>query len=169
MLQNNPLWFYCMQNAGLPTSHCGAGMVYGANTAGKFPAFKQKALDIGAQLRAAASSTATSAMTTATTHSTSAPPVRHTITVGDLNGDTIYTPDCVVRTFLYVPFRGFYSKNFSRTLTSVMSSSSYSNRRITLSLNPLSTTLARSTMVITPASTPFLPTKRTTCLLSLFP
>jgi len=85
----NPIWVYCAQNAGLPTSHCGMGMVFAANPGNKFDAFKQKALAIGAALKAQASSTSSAPPTQTST----AAGTRHTIIVGDKNGDTIYTPD----------------------------------------------------------------------------
>ncbi|TCD67029.1 hypothetical protein EIP91_000649 [Steccherinum ochraceum] len=82
-----PIWVYCAQNAGLPTSHCGMGMVFAVNPAGKFDAFKQKALAIGAALKAGSSTSSAPP-----TQTSSAAGVQHTIVVGDANGDTIYTP-----------------------------------------------------------------------------
>ncbi|KAH8100609.1 hypothetical protein BXZ70DRAFT_164155 [Cristinia sonorae] len=81
-----PLWFYCAQNANLPNSHCGAGMVFAANPGNRFPAFKTRALAVGARLRAAAGNPS---------QTPTAPGVRHTIVVGNRNGDTIYTPETV--------------------------------------------------------------------------
>lgn len=56
----NPIWVFCDQASGLPTSHCGKGMVFAVNcgqdgTPNSFTNFKSSALAIGAQLQAQAS------------------------------------------------------------------------------------------------------------------
>jgi len=63
----DPVWIYCAQAAGLPTSHCGQGMVFAINcpadgSPNSFTNFKNAALAIGASLSAAAAS-ATAAAT----------------------------------------------------------------------------------------------------------
>lgn len=79
------------------------GMVFAANPGGLFNAFRAKALAIGDELRAKASASAILASATARitsrpvdvsapTSTSSAPPMIHTVVVGDANGDTIYTP-----------------------------------------------------------------------------
>lgn len=96
-LQKNPIWVYCAQNANLPTSHCGMGMVFGANPGFLFDGFRARALAIGAKLKAEGLASSIRASATAGIKSVniaapSALPMTHTIIVGDANGDTIYTP-----------------------------------------------------------------------------
>lgn len=60
-LQTDPIWVFCDQAANTPSSHCGAGMVFAVNcgadgSANSFTNFKNAALAIGAELKAAASS-----------------------------------------------------------------------------------------------------------------
>jgi plastocyanin len=65
-----PVWVYCAQAANTAASHCGAGMVFAVNCGpdgsnNSFTDFKNAALQIGASLSAAASSTAAGAYSTA--------------------------------------------------------------------------------------------------------
>jgi len=58
-----PVWIFCDQNANLPTSHCGAGMVFAINCGAdgsnnSFTNFKNAALAIGASLSATPMTTA---------------------------------------------------------------------------------------------------------------
>jgi plastocyanin len=66
-----PIWIYCAQAANTPESHCGAGMVFAINcgadgSANSFTNFKNSALAIGAQLKAAAASSSAAAAPAAT-------------------------------------------------------------------------------------------------------
>jgi plastocyanin len=61
-----PVWVYCAQAAGLPASHCGAGMVFAVNcgqdgSANSFTNFKNSALAIGASLSSSAAAASTAA------------------------------------------------------------------------------------------------------------
>lgn len=61
-----PIWVYCAQAAGLPASHCGAGMVFAVNcgadgSPNSFTNFKNSALQIGASLSSAAAASSTAA------------------------------------------------------------------------------------------------------------
>ncbi|KAI0757143.1 hypothetical protein C8Q80DRAFT_1132225 [Daedaleopsis nitida] len=60
-----PIWFFCRQAADTAASHCGQGMVFGVNCGpdgaqNSFTNFKNAALKIGTDLKAAASSAAPS-------------------------------------------------------------------------------------------------------------
>lgn len=89
-VQTKPIWVFCDQFSGLPTSHCGAGMVHAINcgpdgSANSFSGFKQAALAVGAQLKAQASASAppAPAVTTADygTATIPAAPEEQTVTV----------------------------------------------------------------------------------------
>ena len=73
------------------------GMVFAANPGNKFDAFRAKALAIGAELKAKASASSAAAPS----QTSSAAGVKHTIIVGDKNGDTIYTPNQLVSIFVF--------------------------------------------------------------------
>lgn len=112
-----PIWVYCGQNAGLPTSHCGMGMVFavncgpdGSNTS--FTSFKNSALAIGQELQAQANATSTMSMgspygsappaetsvaavappASSGTSTSSSAATTHTVTVGS-NGALDYSPN----------------------------------------------------------------------------
>ena len=114
-----PIWVYCGQNAGLPTSHCGMGMVFAINcgadgSSTSFSSFKNAALAIGQQLQAEANSTSTmgssygspygsappASMSAAaavppavsSTSTSSGASTTHTVTVG-ANGALEYSPN----------------------------------------------------------------------------
>ncbi|KLO20561.1 Cupredoxin [Schizopora paradoxa] len=137
-----PIWVYCGQNAGLPTSHCGMGMVFavncgpdGSNTS--FTSFKNAALAIGQQLQAQANATSTmgssygsaSAAPAETSTVAAAPPAvsgtstssgaatTHTVSVG-ANGGLEYSPNEITAAAGDVVVFNFMAKNHTITQSS---------------------------------------------------
>jgi len=98
-----PTWFFCNQAANLPASHCGAGMVFAVNCGAdgapnSFTNFKNAALQIGANLKAAAgSSSPPSGVATAAYGGVTIPPaptpalVTQGITMASSTWTTVYS------------------------------------------------------------------------------
>jgi len=85
----SPVWVYCAQAAGLPASHCGAGMVFAVNpgaegSSNSFSNFKKAALAVGASLSSASGKpSTTAAYGTATIPAAPTPSVvTQTVTLG---------------------------------------------------------------------------------------
>lgn len=92
----NPTWIYCAQNANLPTSHCGSGMVFAINcgadgSANSFTNFKKAALAVGASLSGSPGSSTTAAYGGYTIPVAPTPtPVTKAITLGSETWTTTY-------------------------------------------------------------------------------
>jgi plastocyanin len=83
-----PLWFYCKQPG--PPNHCGQGMVFGINPAGKMDQFVQNAIKQNGALQASSlATTATSTTTSASTTTMSTSTVIPTVTVGEGDGTVL--------------------------------------------------------------------------------
>lgn len=92
-LQTEPIWIYCAQAANLPTSHCGAGMVFAINCGAdgapnSFANFKKSALAVGASLSGGATTAAYGSLTIAAAPTPS--PVTQVITLGSEVWTTTY-------------------------------------------------------------------------------
>jgi plastocyanin len=79
-----PLWFYCKQPG--PPNHCGAGMVFGINPAGKMDQFIQNAIKQNGALGGTEGSSTTSSATTSATSIQTTSSAIPTITVGQGDG-----------------------------------------------------------------------------------
>jgi len=141
-----PIWVYCAQNANLPTSHCGMGMVFavncgpdGSNTS--FTSFKNAALAIGQELQANATSTMSAGSSYGGSPYGSAPPAAtsvaaaaappsasstttgsaagttHTVTVG-ANGTLTFSPNEITAQPNDVVVFEFVAKNHTITQSS---------------------------------------------------
>jgi len=117
-----PIWVYCAQNLNLPTTHCGAGMVFaincGANDApNSFTNFKNAALAYGASLSASPSPyayTTPPAPTPVPTSYPNSPGEVHTVSVGASGVLAFDPPRISARPFDTVKFV-FYAKAHSVT------------------------------------------------------
>ncbi|EJD04171.1 uncharacterized protein FOMMEDRAFT_106669 [Fomitiporia mediterranea MF3/22] len=129
-----PIWVYCAQAAGTPTSHCGKGMVFAVNcgadgSPNSFTNFKNSALAVGASLSGNASATSSYAYggsTPAATSDASSPPASttaaaaaatHTVVVGGSSSLTFNPSEVSAQPNDVVVFQ-FQSKNHSVTQSS---------------------------------------------------
>jgi len=137
----NPIWVFCDQNAGLPTSHCGMGMVFAVNCGAdgspqSFTSFQNSALAIGASLQMNSSSSSSSGYGSSSSNSTSSsgsssttePPATnassttttsaagttHTVTVG-ANGALAFSPNQFAAAIGDVVEFQFMAKNHTAT------------------------------------------------------
>jgi len=137
----NPIWVFCDQNAGLPTSHCGMGMVFAVNCGAdgsptSFTSFMNSALAIGQSLQMNTSSSSSSNSTSSSGSSYGAPPssstteppatnvsstttttaagTTHTVTVG-ANGALEFSPSQFAAAVGDVVLFEFMAKNHTAT------------------------------------------------------
>jgi len=140
----NPIWVFCDQNAGLPTSHCGMGMVFSANCGSdgsptSFTSFQNAALAIGQSLQMNSSSSSSSSYGSGSSYgappssSTTTPPptsnsssttttataagTTHTVTVG-ANGALAFSPSQFAAAIGDVVEFQFMAKNHTATQSS---------------------------------------------------